>query len=64
MEFKCFNEVTVKPRKGVRIYQVLVEMKRLSSQSGLPVMAEIKGEKIQITALTNVSDVWNSLKSK
>lgn len=64
MEFKSFNELIIKPRKGSYLCQILIEMKTLSSKTGLPVTAEIKGEKIQITALTNISDVWNSLKSK
>jgi hypothetical protein len=64
MEFKCFNKVTVKPYKGVCLYQILIEMKFLSSATGLPVVAEIKGEKVEITAITNISNVYNSLKTK
>ena len=64
MGIKCFNSVTVVPIKGVCLYQVLIEMKDLSSKTGLPVVAEIKGEKVEITALTNISSVYNSLKTK
>ena len=62
--FKCFNAVTVAPIKGVCINQILLEMKVLSSKTGLPVIAEIKGERVEITPITNISDVWNSLKTK
>ena len=64
MGFKCFNKVTVAPIKGSCLYQILIEMKALSSKTGLPVVAEIKGEKVEITAITNISNVYNSLKTK
>lgn len=62
--FKCFNAVTIVPIRGVCINQILLEMKALSSKTGLPVVAEIKGERVEITPITNISNVWNSLKTK
>jgi hypothetical protein len=64
MSFNCFNSVTVKPRVGVSLIYLLNEMKALSSKAGLPVIAEVNGEKIEITAITNIKNVLDTLESK
>ena len=64
MSFNCFSSVVVEPCIGISPASLLREMKILSSKTGLPVIAEVNGEKIQITALTNINHVLNSLKSK
>ena len=64
MSFNCFTHVIVEPLIGISPYSLLREMKTLSSKTGLPVIAEINGEKFRITALTNINHVLNSLKSK
>lgn len=63
MSFICFSKVIVEPRKDVNYLSILREMRSLSSKTGLPVEAELNGEKVQITALSNISEVLNSLKS-
>lgn len=61
MQFNCIRDVIVVPRTGIDIYSLVREMKVLSSKSGLPVKAKVNGKEFQVTALSNVKQVVNSL---
>ena len=61
MSFKCFSTVFVKPRIGFCPSLILREMRLLSRKTGLTVIAEINGEKIEVTGSTNINHILDSL---
>lgn len=63
MQFNCIRDVIVVPRAGIDIYSLVREMKVLSSKSGLPVKAKVNGKEFQVTALSDVKQVVNSLQN-